>query len=101
VAGPSLENWGLKHSRAILKHQVTFFGLKLFQHGEVPMMLFYTLRPFQWLKIVSIKARMKKLCLPQVDLSCCAKVMPPTSYPSQPLLLMHMGITTYVISRRL
>jgi hypothetical protein len=28
VAGPSLENWGLEPSGAILRHQTTFFGLK-------------------------------------------------------------------------
>jgi hypothetical protein len=30
MAGPSLENWGLKPSRAILRHQTTFFGVKTF-----------------------------------------------------------------------
>jgi hypothetical protein len=28
VEGTSLENWGPKHSRAILKHQVKFFEVK-------------------------------------------------------------------------
>jgi hypothetical protein len=41
--------------------------LKIYAH---PLMLFYTLRPFQWCKNASIRARMKKLCLLQVDLPC-------------------------------
>jgi len=28
--GPSLENWGLKLSEAILRHRTTFFGVKTF-----------------------------------------------------------------------
>jgi hypothetical protein len=30
VAGPGLENWGPEPSRAILRHQMTFFGVKSF-----------------------------------------------------------------------
>jgi hypothetical protein len=28
MAGPSLENWGLKPSVAILRHQMAFLGVK-------------------------------------------------------------------------
>jgi hypothetical protein len=30
MAGPSLENWGLKPFKAILRHPTTFFGVKNF-----------------------------------------------------------------------
>jgi hypothetical protein len=30
VAGPSLKNWGSEPSEAILRHQMTFFGVKTF-----------------------------------------------------------------------
>ena len=36
VAGPSLENWGLEHSRAILRHQTTFSCVEYFLSQLVP-----------------------------------------------------------------
>jgi hypothetical protein len=31
MVGPNLGNWGLKLSRAILRHQTAFLGVKIFQ----------------------------------------------------------------------
>jgi hypothetical protein len=66
MAGPSLENWGLKPSRAIFRHKIDFFGQKISQHRWDIVTLLYTSIPFQ-------------RCKNRINQSSYAKVMPPAS----------------------
>jgi hypothetical protein len=65
AAGPSLENWGREPFGAILRHQTLVFGQKTIESSQ-------KCSSHQNLsnsaRITSIRTRMRKLCLPEVDL---------------------------------
>jgi hypothetical protein len=46
VAGSSLENWGPKPSRPILRNLMEFLGLQCLKIVHTPFMVFYTSKPF-------------------------------------------------------
>jgi hypothetical protein len=97
MASPSLENWALKPSWAILRHQTTLFRENNFLYLYWTPTCYYT----HWYisnasNITLIGVRMWMSCLPQVDLPYWTPWY--ELMPCQPILLTQMGLSTYLLS---
>jgi hypothetical protein len=98
VACPSLENWGLKHSWAILRNQMTFFLVKTFLAKLGPRDVILHIDTFPTMQIVCQSELVCKIYASR-KLTYCVDHHGTRGCHIRPPLLMHMGLAMCVVSR--